>query len=100
MAQIKFCPVCDDPFEGRSDAIFCSPKCRTKAHRQKKREEKAKQWLDQTTPEIREDFYLIRNYSDYAARLIEIISEKHGREAAELATVAGRAIIDEKLILR
>lgn len=33
---MKICPVCGERFEGRSDKIYCSPKCKNVSHYEKR----------------------------------------------------------------
>ncbi len=35
--SVRACPACGRPVAGRSDAIYCSPECRVRAHRESRR---------------------------------------------------------------
>jgi len=47
--MIKFCPICHKTFNDNTSGynmIFCCPKCRQKARREKEKEERQRKWAE------------------------------------------------------
>lgn len=87
--MLHVCNACGNHFEAKATAKFCSPKCRTRAHRRGAQVDNNNlaQWpycLD----DKKEDFWAIRDLSERAAATIKIIFDTYGLDAARLAIVA------------
>jgi predicted nucleic acid-binding Zn ribbon protein len=93
--QIKNCDYCNDPFEAsRSDAQFCSTKCRVANHRREQRREEtavamASEWPAETLAAYQS---LTTQYPLAAPTLLDLFSDE-GQAAAAAAVLLAVEVV-------
>lgn len=92
MRQVNTCVICGNQFwTSRVHSQTCTPKCRSKLHRQRKSIE-AEVSAEQMTMDEWSDLKQIENCDMEASRLLRRLYKLHGHEAFTMALEAMRLV--------
>lgn len=77
------CPICEKRFVSvRSDAVYCSPNCRSRADRSRRANE-LRALKYGLSPSAKSDLHQVRVYAPGLAESVEHVASVCGREQAE-----------------